>query len=69
MDIGKKKSSISTLDGSGHNRTKGIVERGGNTNSRAEGQDRGRLGQKMGVGRNGSGEEAWGGQDVYRRKN
>ena len=29
------------------------LRKGGNTNSRLEGQDRGRLGQTMGVGRNG----------------
>ena len=37
------KASKSTLTGSGHNRPKGTIER-------FEGQDRGRLGQRMGVG-------------------
>ena len=48
---------MSTLNGSGYNKRKGTVERerGGNINSRIEGQDRGRFGQTMGVGE-------WGGE-------
>ena len=46
------RASVSALNDSGHNRTKGIVEKeGGNTKGRIEGQDRGRLGQTMAVER------------------
>ena len=44
-------------------------EEEGDNNSRVEGQDRGRLGQTIGVGRNGGqGEDTWSGQHGYRRK-
>jgi len=43
-----------------HSGAKGIVEREGNTNSRVEGRDRGRLGQTMCVRMNGGKERMHG---------